>query len=158
MKCKTIEPDRTKQIDWPIVWVTLILLLFAAYISWGFFKVRKKNIKPVHIAVTLLTLLLAFLLLFLITLDIYPAHTYGEPFLLLEGVSVWPNLVIRFAGIMMILLFIYFFHPRREREIEAIEHNFGLCKTTCLRSCREAVLQGPFLNLCAAKRRHIAYL
>ncbi len=149
-ECKTIEPDRTKQIDWEVICVTLILLLFVACISWGLF--HKKNIKPVHAVVTLL---FTFLLLFLISLDNYPAHTNGEPFLLLEGVSVWPNLVIRFAGIiMMILLFIYLFYPRREREIEVIEKDFGFCKTTGLRSWQKAVWKGPYLNFTGAKSTH----
>ncbi|AEJ01197.1 hypothetical protein Nit79A3_1364 [Nitrosomonas sp. Is79A3] len=155
MECKTtIEPVRTKQIDWPVICVTLILLLFAAYLSWGFFKSGWKNVTPVQIVFILLPVsALLFLLFFLIYEDNYPAHTYGEPFLLLEGISVWPNLVIRFAGIMMmILLFIYFFHPRRGREIKAIEKNFKQCKEeTCFRRWKEAVIQGPFLHFSKEK-------
>lgn len=156
MKCKTIEPDRTKQIDRPVICVTLILLLFVAYISWGLFKTDWRNVKLAHIVFILLTVSAA---LWWIYEDNYPTHTYGEPFLLLEGVSVWPNLVIRFVGIMMmILLFIYFFHPRREREIKAIENNFGLCKTTCLRDWQDAVWKGPFLHFPEVKSIHMASL
>lgn len=161
MECKTtIEPVRTKQIDWEVICVTLILLLFVAYISWRLFKPDWKNGTPVHIVFILLPIsTLLFLLLFLIYEDNYPTHTYGEPFFLFEGVSVWPNLVIRFVGIMMmILLFIYFFHPRREREIKAIENNFGLCKTTCLRDWQDAVWKGPFLHFPEVKSIHMASL
>lgn len=161
MECKTtIEPDRTKQIDWEVICVTLVLLLFVTYISWGFFKTDWKNIKLAHIVFILLPIFtLLFLLLFLIYEDNYPTHTYGEPFFLLEGVSVWPNLVIRFAGIMMmILLVICLFRPCREREIEAIENNSGLCKTTCLRSWQDAVWKGPFLHFPEVKSIHIASL
>ena len=35
-----------------------------------------------------------------------------EPFIWLEGISVWPNLVIRFVGIFFILLLLVFFHER----------------------------------------------
>lgn len=123
-------------------------------------SVDRKDTKPVHIVyILLLVSTLLFLLLFLIYEDNYPTHTYGEPFLLFEGVSVWPNLVIRFAGIMMmILLFICHFRPDREGEIEAIEKKYELCKTTCSRSWQEAVWKGPFLNLTEGKSTRITYL
>ncbi|MDV6346951.1 hypothetical protein R2083_05400 [Nitrosomonas sp. Is35] len=123
-------------------------------------SVDRKDTKLIHIVyILLLVPTLLFLLLFLIYEDNYPTHTYGEPFLLFEGVSVWPNLVIRFAGIMiMILLFICHFRPDREGEIEAIEKKYELCKTTCLRSWQEAVWKGPFLNLTEEKSTDIADL
>ncbi|GKS69354.1 hypothetical protein W03_13580 [Nitrosomonas sp. PY1] len=182
--CNTIEPDRTKQIDWSIIYITSILLIFAAYISRGFFNRLLRNVfKPADtkqkqtrkhslyvineyvksVFKTVATLLFAFLLLFLLLFSIYkdnyPTHADGEPFLWLERVSVWPNLVIRFLGvIVMILLFIYFFYHDRKQEIEAIENNFGLCKKTCLRSWPVAVRNGPFLNLPETKRTHIDHL
>lgn len=167
-ECAAVESDRTKRIDWEVICVTLILLLFVAYISWRFFKADRKDAKLVNIVYILLfVFILLFLPLFLIYKDNYPTHTYGEPFLLFEGVSVWPNLVIRFAGIMMmILLFICHFRPSREGEIKAIEKKYELCikeknelcKTTCSRSWQEAVWKGPFLNLTEATSTHIADL
>ena len=59
---------------------------------------------------------------------------------------------------VMILLFVYFFHPRREEEIKAIENNFGLCKTTCLRDWQDAVWKGPFLHFPKVKSIHMASL
>ncbi len=160
MECETIESDRTKRIDREVIYVTLIMLLFVAYISWRLFKADRKDAKPVHIGYILLTVsILLFILLFLICIDNYPTHTDGEPFLLFEGISVWPNLIIRFAGIMMmILLFIYLFRPDREGEIETIEKKYGLCKTTCLRGWHDAVRKGPFLHFHEAKSIHIVSL
>lgn len=145
--CLIIEPDRTKQIDWPIISITLMSLLFVVCISWGFFKVDREKIKPIHIVVTLLfVFILLFLLVFPIYKDNFPTHAYGEPFLLLEGVSVWPNLLIRYVGVIVIISLIYLFYHRREQEIESIENKFGFCKKTCLRSWQDAVWKGPVLN------------
>lgn len=151
--CKTIEPDRTKQIGWSeIICMTLILLVLVAYISWGFLKVDWKKVKSVDIVVTvLLIFILLFLLLFPIYQDNFPTHAYGEPFLLLEGVSVWPNLVIRYLGIILMCLLIIFFYRQRTNEIKTIEGDFGLSGKTCSRCGLEAVMKGPFLQFAEEK-------
>ena len=46
-----------------------------------------------------------------------------EPFIWSEGVSVWPNLIVRFAGIALILGFFWYFYQQfriqREKEIQS---------------------------------------
>ena len=151
--CKTIEPDRTKQNGWSeIICMTLILLVLVAYTSWGFLKVDWKKVKSVDIVVTvLLIFILLFLLLFPIYQDNFPTHAYGEPFLLLEGVSVWPNLVIRYLGIIVMGLLIFFFYRQREKEIKTIERDFGLSGETCPRCGLEVVIKGLFLHFAEEK-------
>lgn len=165
MECETIEPDRTKQIGLAeIICMTLILLVLVAYISWGFLRVDRKKVKSVDIVVTVLLIfillflllpLLLPLLLFPIYQDNFPTPAHGEPFLLLEGVSVWPNLVIRYLGIILMCLLIIFFYRQRTNEIETIEGDFGLSGTIYPRCGLEAVMKGPFLQFAEEKNTSI---
>lgn len=78
----------------------------------------------------------------------------GEPFRWLEGVSVWPNLVIRFIGLTAALIMIGVFIIRIQRQAQAIAVRFNLTMPPCkpsswslTRNRFSAMSIGPYLDL-----------
>ncbi len=49
----------------------------------------------------------------------------GEPFLWLEGVSVWPSLTLRFISLILMIVLILAFTFRLKREANSISNDFG---------------------------------
>ena len=49
----------------------------------------------------------------------------GEPFLWLEGVSVWPSLTIRFSAFILMIVLILIFWFKLEKEAQKISEDFG---------------------------------
>lgn len=141
LDCQTLEQNYINKIDSAVIYqpaiivlILLLLSLFAftpnttAYIAGGF----------------------SFLCFFslLILSDNFPTHEKGEPFLWLEGISVWPNLVIRIFGIIIILIF-FLYSAKKLRdsktEIESDLESFQIKRVD--RSWLKAITQGPFLDL-----------
>lgn len=72
-----------------------------------------------------------------------------EPLLWLEGISVWPNLVLHFFGLitLTILTFTFFFLAQHQARLISKDFKFGLPRTRTKRSFRSAVLDGPHYDL-----------
>lgn len=153
--CLTIEPDRNKQINWIEILCTVLILFFViAYVSWGLLKIDWGKI----IFFIFVTAILIAVLFYFLDKDNYPTHAFGEPFLFLEGISVWPNLIIRYVGIIIILFVTYYYIFRKNKDISAIEDKFELCKLRRSRSWWKAVKKGPFSYFPVEKKRHIIRL
>jgi hypothetical protein len=79
-------------------------------------------------------------------------HGTGEPYVWLEGVSVWPNLVIRFIGLITMLVLILVFVIRIRRQALAIVERFNLAMPSTwwlARSRFSALGIGPYVDLLA---------
>ncbi len=74
----------------------------------------------------------------------------GEPFVWLEGTSVWPSLVLRFIGFVLtiVLALVLWIWIWREARLISRHFNFALPQTwTLARSRWSAMLTGPYLDL-----------
>ncbi len=75
----------------------------------------------------------------------------GEPFFWLEGISVWPSLVLRFAGVLVVVIAAAYFMLRNDRRAKEIsEHFFGDAPPAPRRLDRSrwrAAFTGPHLDL-----------
>lgn len=80
------------------------------------------------------------------------AQGTGEPFIWLEGISVWPNLTLRFASFITVLALILAFLVHTKRQAQEIAHRFDLSLPTTwslARSRLAAIWNGPNLDLTA---------
>lgn len=78
------------------------------------------------------------------------AQGIGEPFVWLEGVSVWPSLVVRFVAFVTILTFWYVLQKRFQQQEKSISKDFEIALQAPGKLNRRwwsAVLTGPHLNL-----------
>ncbi|MGG7054384.1 hypothetical protein [Nitrosomonas sp. ANs5] len=78
------------------------------------------------------------------------AQSTGEPFIWLEGISVWPNLTLRFVGFITVLALILAFLVHTKRQAQEIAHRFDLSLPTpwsLARSRLAAIWNGPNLDL-----------
>lgn len=74
----------------------------------------------------------------------------GEPLIWLEGISVWPNLTIRFIGLITTLALVLAFFVSIRRQISVIAERFNLATPSnwsLARSQFSAIWNGPNLNL-----------
>ncbi len=79
----------------------------------------------------------------------------GEPFVWLEGISAWPNLTIRFVGLLTVLGLWCLFVKNMQHQKSQISKDFELPLTTVgvpNRGCWSAVLTGPYLDLAPSKK------
>jgi hypothetical protein len=79
----------------------------------------------------------------------------GEPFVWLEGISAWPNLIIRFVGLFAVLGLWYLFAKNMRHQKNQISKDFELSLTTVgvlNRSRWSAVWTGPYLDLASSKK------
>lgn len=164
LSCSTIETDRYKAKEYSLF--NLKSLFFITVGIFVFFSILfYKPIQEVFLkqVITLKTIasyitlfVISFLiLLFLIYEDNSPSRMNGEPFLWAEGVSVWPNLVIRFLGITVIIFIILFYFRKLTEAKKNIQYDFEFSSITApnLRQKENEhsqwieILQGPYLNL-----------
>ena len=78
------------------------------------------------------------------------AQGIGEPFVWLEGVSVWPSLVVRFVAFVTILTFWYLLQKRFQQQEKSISKDFEIALQAPGKLNRRwwsAVFTGPHLNL-----------
>jgi hypothetical protein len=83
-------------------------------------------------------------------LDDSLARGIGEPFVWLEGVSVWPSLALRFIGLVTMLVLWYLFLTKMDQHERSISEDFTMSLPhvrTLSRSRWAAALSGPHLNL-----------
>ena len=74
----------------------------------------------------------------------------GEPFVWLEGISVWPSLVLRFAGLVTMIVLVIAFRIWMRRQAHLISERFDLPMPQTWKLARSrwsAVLKGPHLDL-----------
>ena len=110
------------------------------------------------VRITLAGIIVAFLLISL-TLELLRRSIndslkqgVGEPFVWLEGVSVWPSLTLRFISLILMVVLILAFTFRLKREANAISNDFGFKlpgSWVLARSRWLAVFTGPNVDLWA---------
>lgn len=161
LSCLSIEQSRIKSFDGDaklglvIVFSLALFIIFAKPVTdrvIAFFS-NKELKHPIAIYI-LWILFLVFL--FSICSDIYPTHHLGEPFYWFEGISVWPNLVIRFFGIIVILITFFYYYNKfknaEEVKKDFIETKEGIEVGEINRYWWEALREGPFLNFASENK------
>ncbi|WMJ07568.1 hypothetical protein [Nitrosomonas sp. sh817] len=109
----TIIADKILQLI--VTAIVIVFLYHFLLLKWvGLSPVRSFNNGMLVISITTV-LVLGFILLPFTIIEAYQDADISEPVYWLEGVSVWPNLFIRYFGLItIILLFITFFNWLRE--------------------------------------------
>ena len=100
--------------------------------------------------VVLVFTVLSFLAVVKSELDTGLENGVGEPFLWLEGVSVWPSLVLRFISFVLMLVLVFVFIIRIRQQTLFISERFGFTRPqtrTLARSRWSALWIGPYLDL-----------
>lgn len=93
---------------------------------------------------------LSFLAVVKSELDTALENGVGEPFVWLEGVSVWPSLVLRFISFVLMLVLVLVFIVGIRRQTQLIAERFGFTPPqtgTLARSRWSALWIGPYLDL-----------
>lgn len=119
--CDTVEGEHQNEINKDIIFQLLTLIIAAlvlGYLSFKSFIERLVTVKRSVMSVVVI----GFILLWYYR-DNFPSHINGEPFLWFEGISVWPNLIIRYLGVIFIFI-IFLIYYKRLREV--IEFNCDL--------------------------------
>lgn len=170
LSCPTIETDRYKAKEYNLFnlqsffFIIVVIFLFFSILFYRpiqeVFLKQEITLKTTASYVTIFVI--SFLiLLFLIYEDNSPSRMNGEPFLWTEGVSVWPNIVIRFLGITVIILIILFYFRKLTEAKRNIQNDFEFISMTD-QSIGEKksehfqwteILQGPYLNLKRSSQR-----
>lgn len=162
-----VEPSWTL----PLSQQLMLLLAFALLALWmilssrvqhGVFMLlpgcRSSRYSPTLTHATTFWLILLGVIMISVFIFIQPLlqHTLtqgtGEPLIWLEGVSVWPNLVIRFLGFITMLGLILVFVNRLGRQAQTITERFNLAMPSSwslTRSRFSAMWIGPYLDLTA---------
>ncbi|MBY0485067.1 hypothetical protein [Nitrosomonas sp.] len=116
--CDAIEQERQKEIDTKVISQLLILISTILILGYLSFKSVAESLVTV-IGSVISCAAIGFILLWY-CLDNFSNYQTGEPFLWLEGVSVWPNLVIRYFGIIFILLVFHHYYTKLREAKEII--------------------------------------
>jgi TRAP-type C4-dicarboxylate transport system permease small subunit len=164
--CKDIEPERPLR-DLPlkhllaiismIILGTLSLALVSRHIQQTVYDALNST-KPEEARAAKLWLIGAAALLFTVIATVVGINWAmsasfaqgGEPFVWLEGVSVWPSLVLRFAGLitMIVLVIAFRISMRRQAQLTSERFDLPMPRTWKLaRSRWSAVRNGPHLDL-----------
>lgn len=154
LACDTIEQDHTKKLDWKFLFFVIAAFGFICFVLYktvpnAFSGFKSKN-RTVSIGLIAFILLMSGLFAYAIYKDNYPTHQMGEPFLLMEGISVWPNLVIRFAAFLIMILIVYITFLWKQNKREEIERSYCIHKNSqqsAVRNWRDALWQGPHFKL-----------
>ncbi len=165
-KCESIEPDwpsRGLSLEHPwatsfMVWLGLLLVALASRRLQEAMRTACNASAPEHAATrATLSWVIGAVVVVLIILTVVwwlindsIAHGVGEPFVWLEGISVWPSLVVRFLGVMTMLALCYVFLKRIQQQEKSISTRFEFTLPhtwTLARSRRSALRTGPHLDL-----------
>jgi|CXWL01.1.fsa_nt_gi hypothetical protein len=119
LSCSSLEQNRKKEIDIKTVSQLFLLIVVIFFLSYFLFKPYVEGF--VTLKNSLICIAIISFILFFYYWDNFPYHKYGEPFFWFEGVSVWPNLVIRYLGIIFILLFSFNYYIRLRKDMEIID-------------------------------------
>ncbi|WP_394807842.1 hypothetical protein [Nitrosomonas sp.] len=151
--CDTIEQKRQKKIDTAAIYRLLILILTILILCYLLFRSVFEHFLFVVVKGSVISIVAIGLILLCYSRDNFPNHQTGEPFLWLERVSVWPNLIIRFFGIIIILL-VFFYFDKKFREAKEITKNFEFSKYNGPKNSnnwREG-LKGPFFGFTSTNK------
>lgn len=121
-----IEPDRTSQ-KYPRIVIfentvllssaaILILIIYHQVLQWMGWDTKKQfsfeDFKKIWEDKRILICSLLLILLILLLISKFIGEDVYEPFVWSEGISVWPNLVLRLFGISLILIFTWHFYRK----------------------------------------------
>jgi len=145
LPCSSLELNRKKEVDAKTVSQLLLLILLIFTLSYFVFKSSLERLIPLEKSIIYIVIISGPILFFCYW-DNFPYHENGEPFLWFEGVSVWPNLVIRYLGIIFILV-IFSIYYSKLREVKEFSGDLKLpepkkSEEICYRW--EGLWQGPF--------------
>lgn len=165
-ECKNIEPiwpSRDLSLDHP--WIVLFmvcvgLLLFAlanpcvnktVRAAFGSSSYEHKRAWA-NIGLVIVPALMVFIILMKVhnAMQNSIAQGAGEPFVWLEGISVWPSLVVRFVGFATMLTLWYVLIKCFQQQEKSISKDFEIALQAPWKLNRRwwsAVLTGPHLNL-----------
>jgi len=148
------QEDKEKNLE---IWILGCTFIFVGFISLSFVfyqPIQEAFFKPDERARNITFMVIFFVLLLLIILGIFednaPFKNNGEPFFWMEGVSTWPNLVIRFFGLVIILFVFLYFLKKKSGEAKKIETEFCLSEYQSDKYVEKTylsqILQGPALE------------
>jgi len=143
--CDTIEQERQKEIDIKVISQLLIIILTILILGYlSFRSVVERLETEIGIAISLAAISIILLCYYL---DNFSNYLTGEPFLWLEGISVWPNITIRLLGIVIILFVFLYFH-KKFRETNQFTKDFELPSSNESKQNNNwwEGLQGPFVD------------
>lgn len=115
-------------------------------------RLSKYSYPALFWAIVLIVIMFPVLMLIYQAMQASIEQGTGEPYVWLEGVSVWPNLVIRFIGLITMLALIGIFIVRIQRQALAIAERFSLAMPatgSLARSRFSAIVAGPYVDLLA---------
>ena len=164
--CTNIEPDwpsrgLSREHQWEILIMLCLGILLAALTSrYVNETVRaafdapspKRDIARTILCKVIGASVVVFIILAVVwrRMDDSLAQGTGEPFVWLEGVSVWPSLVLRFVGLVTMLALWYMSLKRIQQHKKLISKDFRIAPTkirTLTRRWWSAAWTGPHLNL-----------
>lgn len=165
-ECENIQPFRSSRLAFTLPQIGMISMIFilgtalivlaSRYVQQSLRDVRgpysRRHIRAKSLLVGVAAIfLLTSLVLEIIRTSINESleHGVGEPFLWLEGISVWPSLTIRFFWILLMAALILLFAARLKQEARSISSDFRLGRpsTPVLeRSKLSAMFTGPYLD------------
>ena len=167
-KCKNIEPTwplHNLSLDYP--WVIAISIMFCSGLllftlanrsvnetvraAFGAPSLERDTARTILYAVICAVVVLSIILAIIwILLADSLAQGTGEPFVWLEGISVWPSLVLRFVCLVTMLALACAFYFRIRHQDKQISKDFSVGRPhvrTNPRNWWSAMRTGPFLAL-----------
>ena len=165
-KCESIEPDwpslgLSLEHPWAtsfMIWLGVLLVALASRRLQETMRTAWNASAPEYAATraTISRVIGAVMVVFIILTVVWKRindsleQGVGEPFVWLEGISVWPSLVVRFLGVMTMLVLCYVFlkRIRQQEKFISTRFEFPLPQSwTLARSWKSAVRTGPHLDL-----------
>ncbi len=119
LSCSSFEQDRKNKINLTVILLWSIFILVIFFFSYFVLKFTLEHLITLKESLICIAIIGSPILYFYY-LDNFPSHKIGEPLLWFEGVSVWPNLVIRYLSIVFILLFSFNYYTRLRKAKEII--------------------------------------
>ncbi|MEK6708062.1 MAG: hypothetical protein AABY81_04545 [Pseudomonadota bacterium] len=169
-ECKRIQPDPLLRgistEHWVAIPLMLILSIMLATLTirpvHETVRARFNKLSPEHVeakaiisyvigavGVVLMTLAVVWILW-----DAEITQGIDEPFVWLEGISVWPSLVLRFIGLVTLFILGYVFLKKIQQQEKTISEDLGIDFKTALPQIRtpmrrwwSAAWSGPYFNL-----------
>ena len=167
-ECENIEPERPPPgLSFEHPWAIFILIgVGIVFVYLASFRVQEtvrtawSGPSPARATIFLVIGVVVAVSMTLAIVSIPMNHSFdqgvGEPFVWLEGVSVWPSLVVRFAGLVTMLLLACAFYFWLRHQARQISKDFRLGRPgtkTRIRDWWPAVWTGPYLDLASFDKK-----
>ncbi len=145
--CDIFEQERQKKVDKTAISQLFILILTILTLCYLSFKSIVDRFVLVAVKGSVISIAAIGIIFLCYYWDNFLNHESGEPFLLFEGISVWPNLIIRFLGII-IIIFVFFYFYKKIKETNEFTENFELPKSNESKKSNSwwEGLKGPFFG------------